>query len=212
MALRIASIVGSLRRDSLNRRLHDALLRLAPADLSFHDVPIGHLPLYNQDEEADPAEPVRRLKRPIAEADGVLFVTPEYNRSIRGSEERARPWIAPAGGERVGGAAGRHHRGVAGQDRHGAGAAAPAQHPGLSRYADAGAAGGVHPVERRDAGCGRHDRRWQSCVPARLDGPLCRLGAAARGLSDAACAGKGHRPRRRPLRSRCAIRRRGWRR
>ncbi len=84
MALRIASIVGSLRRDSLNRRLHDALLRLAPADLSFHDVPIGHLPLYNQDEEADPAEPVRRLKRAIAEADGVLFVTPEYNRSIPG--------------------------------------------------------------------------------------------------------------------------------
>ena len=84
MALRIASIVGSLRRDSLNRRLHDALLRLAPADLSFHDVPIGHLPLYNQDEEADPAEPVRRLKRAIAEADGVLFVTPGYNRLIPG--------------------------------------------------------------------------------------------------------------------------------
>lgn len=84
MALRIASIVGSLRHDSLNRRLHDALLRLAPADLSFHDVPIGDLPLYNQDEEAEPGEPVRRLKRAIAEADGVLFVTPEYNRSIPG--------------------------------------------------------------------------------------------------------------------------------
>ena len=84
MALRIASIVGSLRRDSLNRRLHDALVRLAPGDPFFHDVPIGDLPLYNQDEEADPAEPVRRLKRAIAEADGVLFVTPEYNRSIPG--------------------------------------------------------------------------------------------------------------------------------
>lgn len=89
MALRIASIVGSLRRDSLNRRLHDALLRLAPADLSFHDVPIGDLPLYNPDEEADPAEPVRRLKRAIAEADGVLFVTPEYNRSIPGGLKNA---------------------------------------------------------------------------------------------------------------------------
>ena len=84
MALRIASIVGSLRRDSLNRRLHDALVRLAPGDPFFYDVPIGDLPLYNQDEEADPAEPVRRLKRAIAEADGVLFVTPEYNRSIPG--------------------------------------------------------------------------------------------------------------------------------
>jgi chromate reductase len=75
--------VGSLRRDSLNRRLALAVAALAP-HLSFTDVAIGDLPLYNQDDDATPSEPVRRLKRDIAAADGVLFVTPEYNRSIPG--------------------------------------------------------------------------------------------------------------------------------
>ncbi|RYF39280.1 MAG: NADPH-dependent oxidoreductase [Comamonadaceae bacterium] len=80
----IAVIVGSLRRESVNRKLADGLTRLAPAGISFTQLQIGDLPLYNQDDDASPAESVQRLKKEIAAASGVLFVTPEYNRSIPG--------------------------------------------------------------------------------------------------------------------------------
>lgn len=81
---RIAVIVGSLRRGSFNRRLADAVKKLGPADFSFYDLRIDDLPLYNQDDDANQAEPVKRLKRDIAAAQGVIFVTPEYNRSVPG--------------------------------------------------------------------------------------------------------------------------------
>ena len=81
---RIAVIVGSLRRDSYNHKLADALARLAPQDFSFQHVQIGDLPLYNQDDDANPSESVKLLKSEIAAAHGLLFVTPEYNRSIPG--------------------------------------------------------------------------------------------------------------------------------
>jgi len=81
---RIAVIVGSLRRDSFNKKLALALEPLAPVDVSFTHLPIGDLPLYNQDEDAAPAAAVTRLKDGILAAQGVLFVTPEYNRSIPG--------------------------------------------------------------------------------------------------------------------------------
>lgn len=80
----IAVVVGSLRRDSLNGKLASALAKLAPPEFSFKQVQIGDLPLYNQDDDASPAESVKRLKADIAAAQGVLFVTPEYNRSIPG--------------------------------------------------------------------------------------------------------------------------------
>ena len=80
----IAVIVGSLRRDSFNRKLADALAKLAPSEFSFEQVPIGDLPLYNQDDDAQPAESVKRFKAAIAAAQGLLFVTPEYNRSMPG--------------------------------------------------------------------------------------------------------------------------------
>ncbi len=80
----IAVIVGSLRRDSFNRKLASAVARLGPSDFSFKQVQIGDLPLYNQDDDANPAEPVKRLKAEIAAAQGLLFVTAEYNRSIPG--------------------------------------------------------------------------------------------------------------------------------
>jgi chromate reductase len=80
----IAVIVGSLRRDSFNRRLATALARLAPPEFAFKPVAIGDLPLYDQDDDANPAPPVKRLKGEIAAARGLLFVTPEYNRSIPG--------------------------------------------------------------------------------------------------------------------------------
>jgi chromate reductase, NAD(P)H dehydrogenase (quinone) len=81
---RIAVVVGSLRRDSFNRKLADAVIALAPPELSFHHVRIDDLPLYNQDDDANPAEPVQRLKAEIKASQGLLFVTPEYNRSIPG--------------------------------------------------------------------------------------------------------------------------------
>jgi chromate reductase len=81
---KIAVLVGSLRADSLNARFATALARLAPPELSFQRVQIGDLPLYNQDDDENPAPPVIRLKSEVAAAQGVLFVTPEYNRSIPG--------------------------------------------------------------------------------------------------------------------------------
>lgn len=80
----IAVVVGSLRRDSFNRKLAAALARLAPVDFAFKQLPIGDLPLYNQDDEASPAESFKRLKADLLASQGVLFVTPEYNRSIPG--------------------------------------------------------------------------------------------------------------------------------
>jgi chromate reductase len=80
----IAVIVGSLRRDSFNRKLADAMARLAPADFSFKQLEIGDLPPYNQDDDAKQAPSVLRLKTDIEKSQGVIFVTPEYNRSIPG--------------------------------------------------------------------------------------------------------------------------------
>ena len=80
----IAVVVGSLRRDSINRKLAEALVKLAPSDFSFEFPRIDDLPLYNQDDDANQAASVKRLKGEIAAAKGLLFVTPEYNRSIPG--------------------------------------------------------------------------------------------------------------------------------
>lgn len=80
----IAVIVGSLRKDSFNRKMAEALAKMTPPDCPFSMVEIGDLPLYNQDDDAHPAESVVRLKNAITAASGVVFVTPEYNRSIPG--------------------------------------------------------------------------------------------------------------------------------
>jgi chromate reductase, NAD(P)H dehydrogenase (quinone) len=80
----IAVVVGSLRKDSFNRKLANAIAKLAPPDVSFKQVQIGDLPLYNQDDDASPADSVKRLKREITDSQGLLFVTAEYNRSIPG--------------------------------------------------------------------------------------------------------------------------------
>ena len=80
----IAVVVGSLRKESFNRQLATALVRLGPDDFQFTSIEIGDLPLFNQDNESQPTLAVQRLKAAIAGADGVLFVTAEYNRSIPG--------------------------------------------------------------------------------------------------------------------------------
>lgn len=82
--LTIAVLVGSLRKDSFNRKLADALPALAGDGVRFEIQQIDDLPLYNQDDDDNPPEAANRLKQAITSADGVLFVTPEYNRSVPG--------------------------------------------------------------------------------------------------------------------------------
>ena len=80
----IAVVVGSLRRGSFNKKLANGVIKLAPPEFSFKQLEIGDLPLYNQDDDDNQAEPVKRLKREIRAAAGVMLVTPEYNRSVTG--------------------------------------------------------------------------------------------------------------------------------
>jgi chromate reductase len=80
----IAVIVGSLRKDSFNRKLADAIAKLGPAGFTFKQLQIGDLPLYNQDDDAQQPASVQRLKAEIGASQGLLFVSPEYNRSIPG--------------------------------------------------------------------------------------------------------------------------------
>ncbi|MGE3318235.1 MAG: NADPH-dependent FMN reductase [Candidatus Berkiella sp.] len=82
--IQIGVIVGSLRKDSFNRKLANAIVKLAPPELSFNFIEIGDLPLYNQDQDANPPEAAKRLKSEIQGSQGLLFCTPEYNRSIPG--------------------------------------------------------------------------------------------------------------------------------
>jgi chromate reductase, NAD(P)H dehydrogenase (quinone) len=83
-ARNVAVIVGSLRKDSMNRKLALNLAKLAPDNLKLNIAEIGNLPLYNQDDDANPPAPSVAFKQQIQEADAVLFVTPEYNRSVPG--------------------------------------------------------------------------------------------------------------------------------
>ncbi|MCG2593322.1 NAD(P)H-dependent oxidoreductase [Ramlibacter sp. XY19] len=84
MSYKIAVVVGSLRRESFNQQLAQALAKLAPQGFEFATSRIDDLPLYNQDDDKAQAPSVMRLKGEITAAQGVLFVTPEYNRSIPG--------------------------------------------------------------------------------------------------------------------------------
>ena len=81
---RIAVIVGSLRTGSINRKIARALCAAAPDNLDCTIVEIGDLPLYNADLDDDPPPPWAAFREAVAAADGVLFVTPEYNRSVPG--------------------------------------------------------------------------------------------------------------------------------
>jgi chromate reductase, NAD(P)H dehydrogenase (quinone) len=83
-SFKVAAIVGSLRRESYTRRLVESLICLAPAALTIEIVGIGDLPLYNQDQEAQPPSPWVTFRDRVRPADAVLFATPEYNRSVPG--------------------------------------------------------------------------------------------------------------------------------
>ena len=91
---KVGYFVGSLAKASINRKLSQALIKLAPEGLTFEEIPFGDLPLYSYDYDADYPPVARRFKDAIAAVDAVLFVTPEYNRSIPGALKNAIDWAS----------------------------------------------------------------------------------------------------------------------
>jgi chromate reductase len=97
----ITVFVGSLRKDSINRKVANALTELAPRELKLTIIEIGQLPIYNQDSEQSPPAEWRQFRERVRAADGVLFVTPEHNRSVPAALKNAidvgsRPYGASA--------------------------------------------------------------------------------------------------------------------
>ena len=90
----VGYLIGSLARDSINRKLAKALSRLAPETLEFHEIAFGDLPIYSYDYDADYPPEARAFKAAIKRSDAVLFVTPEYNRSIPGGLKNAIDWAS----------------------------------------------------------------------------------------------------------------------
>jgi chromate reductase len=90
---KVAVLVGSLRKGSINRKLAVALEKLH-TELDFHLCELGDVPMFNQDLEAEPPASVLRLRQEIADADGVLFVTPEYNRNVPAVLSNAVDWVS----------------------------------------------------------------------------------------------------------------------
>ena len=145
MAYQIAVVVGSLRRDSTNRQLAKALISLAPSDFSFEFLDVGSLPLYSQDYDHDFPEVARHFKQQIHAANGLLFVTPEYNRSMPGVLKNALDWGSRPWGHSVwGGKPGAVIGTSPGATGTAARATASAQRAGVSRRADAWSTGDVH--------------------------------------------------------------------
>lgn len=99
MSYQVGYFVGSLASDSINRTLSRALIRLAPPDLEFTEIQIAQLPLYNRDYDANYPPVGRQLKEAIAETDALLFVTPEYNRSLPGALKNAIDWASRPWGQ-----------------------------------------------------------------------------------------------------------------
>ena len=99
MAYEVGYFVGSLSSRSINRVLSKALIRLAPEDLDFTEIPIGDLPLYSPDYDADYPPEARALKEAVSGSDAILFVSPEYNRSIPGALKNAIDWASRPWGQ-----------------------------------------------------------------------------------------------------------------
>src|SRR5689334_23574374 len=95
----VGYFVGSLSSTSINRELSQVLINMAPADLEFTEIPIGNLPLYSPDFDANYPPEAVALKDAIARSDAILFVTPEYNRSIPGGLKNAIDWASRPWGQ-----------------------------------------------------------------------------------------------------------------
>jgi len=166
---KIALVIGSLRRDSFNRKLAAALAKLAPPEFSLQEVQIGDLPLYNQDDDASQASSVKRLKAEIAASQGLLFVTPEYNRSIPGVLKNAidnasRPYGQSAWAGKP--------AGVIGISIGAVGTAVAQQHlRTILAYLDVPHLASPRPLSKRRMGCSR-----QMAASARRAGSFSRGG------------------------------------
>jgi chromate reductase len=90
----VGYLIGSLSSRSINRKLAHALIKLSPPELTFREIPIGDLPLYSSDFDNDYPPVARTLKKSVESADAILFVTPEYNRSIPGGLKNAIDWAS----------------------------------------------------------------------------------------------------------------------
>lgn len=91
---KVGYLIGSLAKGSINRQLANALIKLAPKDLEFHEISFKDLPLYSYDYDANYPEVATKFKKAITDSDAVLFVTPEYNRSIPGALKNAIDWAS----------------------------------------------------------------------------------------------------------------------
>ena len=91
---KVGYFIGSLSKASINRKLAKALVRLAPAELEFCEIPFRDLPLYCYDDDSHYPPVAQALKDALSAVDAVLFVTPEYNRSIPGGLKNAIDWAS----------------------------------------------------------------------------------------------------------------------
>jgi chromate reductase len=91
---KVGYLVGSLAKASINRKLAKALTRLAPEGMEFHEISFAALPLYSYDYDADYPADALKFKAAIKASDAILFVTPEYNRSIPGGLKNAIDWAS----------------------------------------------------------------------------------------------------------------------
>ncbi|SHG87746.1 NADPH-dependent FMN reductase [Ornithinibacillus halophilus] len=92
--MKIAVLVGSLRSDSYNKFLAENMQKRYQSEHELEILEIGDLPFYNQDDELDPPEVVKNFKRQVADADGVMIITPEYNWSVPGVLKNALDWLS----------------------------------------------------------------------------------------------------------------------
>ena len=91
---KVGYLIGSIAKDSINRKLAHAMLKLAPAQLEFREVSFRDLPIYSYDYDSDYPEAGRKFKQDIESSDAILIVTPEYNRSIPGGLKNAIDWAS----------------------------------------------------------------------------------------------------------------------
>lgn len=92
MTIKVGYFVGSLAAQSINRAVAEKIVELASDNLEFTEIPIRDLPLYNSDLDGDYPQEALALKQAIADSDAIMFVTPEYNRSMPGTLKNAIDW------------------------------------------------------------------------------------------------------------------------
>jgi len=200
----VGYFVGSLSSTSINRELSQVLIKLAPEDLEFTEIPIGNLPLYSQDYDANYPPEATALKDAISRSDAVLFVTPEYNRSIPGALKNAIDWASRPWGQNafdhipagvIGASIGQIGTAVAQQSLRAVLSFCNARQmtapEAYISFTPEAFPGGVHHVQAGDLRRRRHDlRRVDRAVPARVHAGVPRPHRAG-----------AHRPPAHPMRT-----------